>query len=82
MTCRNRSVDSVKRRSAHELHSLVECQTALDIIAQTLQVAECSMTLVAVIYILLDTELLEQQHTTDTEQNLLLQTVLPVTTIE
>ena len=34
------------------------------------------------IYILLDAELLEQQHTTDTEKYLLLQTVLPVTTVE
>ena len=32
--------------------------------------------------IFLDAQLLEQQHTTDTQQNLLLQTVLPVTAIE
>ena len=82
VTSGHRSVNSIKRRSAHELHSLVECQSALDIVAQTLQVAESCVTLVAVIYILLDTELLEQQHTTDTEQDFLLQTVLPVTTIE
>ena len=40
------------------------------------------MTLVAVIDILLDAEFLQQQHTTDTKQDLLLQAVLPVTTIQ
>ena len=40
------------------------------------------MTLVAVVYILLDAQLLERQHTTDTQQDLLLNTVLPVTTIQ
>ena len=40
------------------------------------------MTFIAVIDILLDTHLLQCEHTTDTEQNLLLQTVLPVTTVE
>ena len=40
------------------------------------------MTLIAVIDILLDTHLLQCKHTTDTEQNFLLQAVLPVTTIE
>ena len=40
------------------------------------------MTLVAVVYILGDTHSLEGEHTTDTEQDLLLEAVLPVTTIE
>ena len=40
------------------------------------------MTFIAVIDILLDTQFLQSKNTTDTEQNLLLQTVLPVTTIE
>ncbi len=40
------------------------------------------MALVAMIDILLDAQLLQQQHTTDTEQNFLLQSVLPVTTIK
>ena len=34
------------------------------------------------IYILLDAELVEEEHTTDTKEILLLDTVLPVTTIE
>ena len=40
------------------------------------------MTLVAVVYILCDTHSLEGEHTTDTEEDLLLEAVLPVTTIE
>ena len=40
------------------------------------------MTLVAVVYILGDTHSLEGEHTTDTEQDLLLEAVFPVTTIE
>ena len=40
------------------------------------------MTLVAVINILLDAKLVEQQHTADAEQVLLFDAVLPVTTIE
>ena len=75
-------MNRIERRSTNELHSLVECKTLVDIIAQTLQVAECGVALVTVIDILLDAKLLQQQHTTDTKQNLLLQTVLPVTTIE
>ena len=77
------SVNSIERRSANQLESLVEVQAILlDIVAETLQVAESCMTLVAVINLLLDTHLLQCEHTTDTEQNLLLQTVLPVTTVE
>ena len=77
------SVDGIERRGAHQLHRLVERQAVfLDIVAQTLQVAECSMALVAVVDILLDAEFLQQQHATDTEQNLLLQTVLPVTSVQ
>ena len=75
-------MNSIERRGANQFESLVECKTFLDVIAQTLQVAEGCVTFVAVIDILLDTEFLQQQNTTDTEQNLLLQTVLPVTTIE
>ena len=40
------------------------------------------MTFVAVIDIFLDAQLLQQQHTTNTQQNLLLQAVLPVATIK
>ena len=72
VTCRNRSVYGIKGRSTDNLESLVECQAFANVVAKTLQVAECGMTLVAMINILLDAKLLEQQHTADTEQNLLL----------
>ena len=40
------------------------------------------MTLVTVIDIFLDAQFFQQQHTTDTQQNFLLQTILPVATIK
>lgn len=40
------------------------------------------MALVAMINVLLDAELLESEHTTDTKKNLLLETVLVVATVE
>ena len=83
VTCWHWSMNCIERRSANQLKSLVEVQAILlDVVAETLQVAESSMTLVAVIDILLDTHLLQCEHTTDTEQDLLLQAVLPVTTVE
>ena len=83
MTSWHWSMNSIERRSANQLESLVEVQAILlDVVAETLQVAESSMTLIAVIDILLDTHLLQCEHTTDTEQDFLLQAVLPVTTVE
>ena len=77
------SVNSIERRSANQLESLVEVQAILlNVIAETLQVAESSMTLVTVINIFLDTKFLQCQDTTDTQQDFLLQAILPVTTIE
>ena len=40
------------------------------------------MALIAMIYILLDTQLLQSQDTSDTEKYLLLQSVFPVTTVK
>ena len=83
MTSWHWSVNSIERRSANQLESLVEVQAILlDVVAETLQVAESSMTLVAVINILLDTKFLQCQDTADTQQDFLLQAILPVTTIE
>ena len=82
VTSGNGSVDGVKRRGAYQLHGLVEGEAALNVVAQTLKVAEGSVTLVAMVDVFLDAQLLEHEHTTDTEQDLLLQTVLPVATIE
>ena len=83
MTSWHRSVNSIERRSANQLESLVEVQAILlDVIAETLQVAESSMTLVAVINIFLDAKFLQSQDTADTQQDFLLQAILPVTTIK
>ena len=82
MTCWYWSVNGIKTACAYQLKSLVESKAFLNIITQTLQVAESCVTLVTMIDILLDAELLQQQHTTDTKQDFLLQTVLPVTAIE
>ena len=51
-------------------------------VADTLDADEGGVTLVAVVNIVLDAHLAQGTDTTDTEQQLLLQTVLPVTTIE
>ena len=82
VTSRNWSVASIESRSTHELKSLVERESLLDIVYKTLEVAESRMSLVAVVDIFLNAELLKSEHTTDTEENLLLETVLPVATIE
>ena len=82
VTSRNRSVNSIQRRRTNNFHCFVECQTAFNVVAQTLYVAQCSVTFVAVIDILLDTELLQHQHTTDTQEDFLLQAVFPVATIK
>ena len=73
---------SVERRGTNKLHSLVERHATINIVAQTLQVAKSGMSLIAVIHILSDTKLLQHQHTTNTQQDLLLQAVLPITTVE
>ena len=83
VTCGHWGVHGIETAGTNQFQSLVEGQSVfLDIVAQALQVAEGSMTLVAMVNILLDAEFLQQQHTSDAEQNLLFQTVLPVTAIE
>ena len=83
MSCRYWSVAGVELRAANHLKCLVELQALiLDEVGHTLCTDKGSVTLVAVINILLDAKLVEQQHTADAEQVLLLDAVLPVTTIE
>ena len=53
-------MNGVEAAGANQLQCLIERQAILDIVAQTLQVAESSMALVAVIDIFLDAEFLEQ----------------------
>ena len=59
VTCRHRGMNSVQTAGTHQLQGLVECQSLFDVIAQTLQVAQCSMPFVAMVDILLDTQFLQ-----------------------
>ena len=83
VTCRHGGVRREQRRRADNLHSLRERKVLLsDEVAYALDADECGMTLVAVVYLLLDTHLHQSTDTTHTQQYLLLQAVLPVATIE
>ncbi len=82
VACWHWSVNGVEGRSANHFESLIERKTTLHVIYKTLNIAQCSMSLVAVVDVLLDAQLLQSKHTTDTQQNLLLDTVFPVATIE
>ena len=78
----HRRMHGVEGRGTDHFEGLVEGQTFLNVVAQALQVAKCGMAFVAVVDVLLDAELLEQKHTAYAEENLLLQSVLPVTAVE
>ena len=82
VTCRNRSMNSIKRRSTNQLDSLIECQSRSYIVTDTLNINQCSMSLITVIDIFLDTQCFQSQDTTDTQQDFLLQTVFPITAIK
>ena len=73
----------VQTRSTNDFFRLVEGQTLfLYQVHEALQTHQRCVTLVAVIDILLDAEFLQCQHTSDTQQDLLLDTVLPVAAVE
>ena len=78
----HRCVHGVEAAGTDQFERLVEAQAFVDVVAQALQVAQGSVALVAVVDVLLDAQALQQQHAADAEQYLLLQTVLPVATIE
>ena len=82
VTCRNGRVHGVERRGAHQFQGLVEGESFGHVIAQTLQVAERGMPLVAVINVFLDAQFLQRQDAADAQQNLLLETILPIAAIE
>ena len=75
-------MNSIKRRSANQLNSLVESQSSSYIVADTLNINQCSMSFITVINIFLDTQSFQSQDTTDTQQDFLFQTVFPVATIK
>ena len=82
MSGRHRRMNGIERRCSHQFHGLVERHALAHIVAETLQVAQGGMSLVAVVNLLLDAQFLQGEHTTDTQQDFLLQTVLPVATVE
>ena len=74
---------SVQTACANNLLRLIKAQTFFGhIIHETLQAHQRRMSLVAMVHILLNAEFLECEHATDTEHNLLFETVLVVTTVE
>ena len=76
-------VAGVDRGGADELESFVEGKTfALDVVQEALYAHEGSVTFVHVVDVLRDAEAVEEEHTTDTEEVLLLHAVLPVAAIE
>ena len=76
------SVTSVKAWCSYYFESFLHAKTFSNIVRKTLKVEECCVTFVAVIKFLVDTKFLECKHTTNTEHNLLFDTVFPIATIE
>ena len=72
----------IERGGSNQFKCLVEGQPFTDVVSQALQVAQSGVSLVAMIDVLLDAQLLEEQHTADAQENLLLEAVLPVTAIK
>ena len=80
---RNRSVYGVQRRGAYQLDGLVVGQTfGYYVVADALYVNQRCVAFVTVIYVFLDTQLLQGKDTADTEQDFLLQTVIPVAAVK
>ena len=82
VTGRNRSMYRIQRRGTNQFDSLIVGKAFGHVVADTLYVDEGCMTFVAMIDILLDTQFLQHQDTTDTQQNFLLQTVFPIAAVE
>ena len=74
---------SVQTACSNDFFSFIERQTfLLHVINKSLQAHQSCVTLVAMVNVFLDTQFLEREHTTYTEQNLLFETVLVIATIE
>ena len=79
---RDRSVYRIERRRTHQLHRLCESQPLVDVIAQSLDVNQCGVPFVAVIDLLSDAQRFECHHASYSEQNLLLEPVFIVASVE
>jgi hypothetical protein len=82
VTCGNRGMAGIETGSSNDLFCLIEGESFFYEVDEALESHEGSVPLVAMVDILLDTEFLEGEHTTDTEHDLLLETVLIIATIE
>ena len=83
VSCGDGCVAGVESACAYHFLRLVEGQAlALHEVHHALQAHEGSVSLVAVVNIFLDTQFVQGEHTSDTEQNFLLDTVLPVAAVE
>ena len=82
VTGRNRSMNCIKRRSANQLDSLIECQSGSYVVADTLNIDQCSVSFITMINVFFDAQCFQCQDTTDTQQDFLFQTVFPVATIK
>ena len=82
MSCRNRRMDGIKRGSAHHLKGFMETHAALHKVYEALNVAQGSVSLIAMIDVLLDAELLQRQNAADAQKDFLLQTILPVAAVK
>ena len=82
VTGRHGRVYGVERRGTHEFEGFVERKAALHEVYETLHVAKGGVALVAVVNVFLNAELLQGEHTADTEEVLLLDTVFPVAAVE
>ena len=75
-------MNCIKRRSANQLDSLIKCQSGSYIVADTLNIDQCSVSFVTMINVFFDAQCFQCQDTTDTQQDFLFQTVFPVATIK
>ncbi|CCY35689.1 unknown [Alistipes sp. CAG:831] len=82
VTGRHGRMGGEERRAPYQLQRLVVGNAGGHILAQTLQSDEGCVALVAVIDVAVDTQGAQGADTADTEQQLLFQTVLPVTSVE
>ena len=80
---RHRSVRGEERGSPHYLKSLTEVKVViLNIFTKPLKPGERGVSLVAMVDLRIDAEIPEGSDAADAEQELLLQTVLPVAAVE
>ena len=83
VSCGHGGMRGEQATGADELQGLVEIQMLhLYVLAQTLKAGKCGMAFVVMVDSGVETQQAQGPHAADTEQDLLLQTVLPVASVE